>query len=102
MLSGLTQSLQAKWKRVNLAGTGAPAIRIALLFGCVTAALTLIMSPEAARRGHQAVFDPGIDLLVTSAIRSRNDSHVGRGNVLQRAPDSVCIISRDGSKRGQC
>lgn len=102
MVPGLTQSLQNIWKRADLKGTCAPAIRVALLFGCVTVVLTLLLTPEAARRSRQATFDPGIDQIVTSAIRSRNDVYVHRRSVLQPTPNSVCIISRDGSKRGQC
>lgn len=102
MFLALTTSLKAAMRRQRLASAGTGALRVALLFGSGAIALTLLLTPQLERKSCQALFDPGIDKVVTSSIGTGGTAYLARRSVLQSSPDSVCIISRDGSKRGQC
>lgn len=79
-------------------------LRIALLFGFVAVALALIATPYLDSRLRpqigQARFD-GVDFISTGSI-NRNSSYTLRRSVLQRSPQSVCVISENGLRRGQC
>ena len=87
-------------KRSNLSSAGMGILRVTLLFGSAAIALTLLTMPDSERRTRQAIFDPGIDNIVTSSFGSRSNARQIVG-ILPPSSDA-CIISRDGTKRGNC
>src|SRR5690606_29139924 len=89
-------------KRTNLSSAGMGVLRVTLLFGSAAIALTLLLTPDSERRSRQAVFDPGIDNIVTSSFGSRSNARQAPLGILPPSSDMPCIISRDGSKRGNC
>ena len=86
------------------AGTGL--LRITLLFGSAAIALALIIAP-LADRGSQAVVDysrgRSIDEMATGSIKKADPTtYTVRRSILQRSPDSACILRSDGSTSGDC
>ena len=87
----------------NLLESGA--IRIALLFGSVALAFTLILAPIMdrgagnfmSRRGASS----GLDGTATGSIL-RPRGYTVRRSVLHGAPSSVCIIDENGRQSGKC
>lgn len=80
------------------------AVRIALLFGIATIALSLIVpplidfSPSDWRR---IAGNAGIDY-TTTATTDRTREYTLQRSILQPSTSSVCIIERDGSRTGDC
>lgn len=80
-------------------------LRIVLLFGSAAAALAVILTPIAenqVRSYAQRGGFPGIDRMSTGSIGGPGDTYVVRRSVLQSAPDSVCIIRKNGVRSGDC
>ncbi|MFC6488278.1 hypothetical protein [Nitratireductor sp. GCM10026969] len=89
------------WARVSSAGAGA--LRVTLLFGSVALALALLLTPLLERKTHNtAAFDTRLDNVKTGSVGRGRSAYTVRRSVLQASPDSVCIISADGSRRGDC
>ncbi|MGI6855430.1 hypothetical protein [Mesorhizobium sp. 1B3] len=84
----------------NLGAAGSGALRVALLFGLMGVALTLIVVPLAERRTGSLVAGE-LDMMTTGSIRS-DDTYTIRRSVLQPSRDAVCIIRSDGSRSGEC
>lgn len=102
MLLRLTEWLSKSLKKINLSNAGMGALRVVLLFGSAAVAFTLLLTPDGERRPRQAILDPGIDHIVTSSFGSSNNAYQARRGTFRFAPETGCIISRDGSKRGDC
>jgi len=98
----LTERLNGALRQINLSRAGMGALRVALLFGSAVVALSLLFTPEGERRTRQAILDPGIDHIVTSSFGSNNNAYQARRSIFQPSLEAGCIISRDGSKRGDC
>lgn len=97
-----SERLSGAFKVKNLSGAGIGALRVALLFGSAAIALSLIFMPDGDRRSaRQALLSPGVDHIVTSSFSPKNNTYQPPRNVFQASPDA-CVISRDGSKRGNC
>lgn len=97
-----TGRLNGAFKVKNLSGAGMGALRVALLFGSAAVALSLMFIPDGDRRSaRQALLDPGIDHIVTSSFGARANTYQQQRTVFRALPDE-CVISRDGSKRGNC
>ncbi|WP_420960617.1 hypothetical protein [Brucella sp. IR073] len=82
------------------------ALRVALLFGSAVIALALILVPVLNNRPNndvvtQSLFPTGVDTMATGSIRN-SQGYTVRRSVLQPAPDAVCIIHQDGTKKGAC
>jgi hypothetical protein len=81
------------------------ALRVALLFGSAVIALALILVPILNNRSNdvvtQSLFPNGVDTMATGSIRN-SQAYTVRKSVLQPAPDAVCIIHPDGTKKGDC
>src|SRR5690606_10700736 len=101
MLLRLTEWLGGALRQMNLSSAGMGALRIALLFGSAAVALSLLFTPDDERRTRQAILHPGIDHIVTSSFSS-NNAYQARRSIFQSSLEAGCIISRDGSKRGDC
>lgn len=84
----------------NLGAASSGALRVALLFGLMGIALTLIVVPLAERRTGPLVAGK-LDMMTTGSIRP-GDTYTIRRSVLQSSPDAVCIIRSDGSRSGEC
>lgn len=84
----------------NFGPASSGALRVALLFGLMGIALTLIIVPLAERRTGPLVAGE-LDMTTTGSIRS-GDTYTVRRSVLQHSPDAVCIIRSDGSRSGAC
>lgn len=91
-----------RYSRAVDAGMGL--LRITLLFGSAAIALALIAVPlldndsrqQTARNGFI-----GVDNTTTGSI-SRTSTYTVRRSVLQPTPDSVCVISANGLRSGDC
>nr|WP_109578345.1 hypothetical protein [Aminobacter sp. AP02] len=83
---------------------GAGMLRVALLFGFAAIALALVATPylegKTRMQAGQVRFD-GLDYTTTGSI-GRSSSYTLRRSVLQKTPQSVCIISESGVRSGQC
>ncbi|MBX3532294.1 MAG: hypothetical protein KF849_16940 [Rhizobiaceae bacterium] len=79
-------------------------LRIALLFGAGAIAFALIAAPLAERSARTMVAGSGgLDTMSTGAISgSAGGNYTIRRSVLQPNPNSVCIISANGTRRGEC
>jgi hypothetical protein len=97
-----TGRLDGVFKLKNLSGAGVGALRVALLFGSAAVALSLVFMQDGDRRSsRQAILNPGIDHIVTSSFNTKNNTLQQKRSVFQASPDE-CVISRDGTKRGNC
>ncbi len=89
--------------RIGKAGMGL--LRLTLLFGSAAVALALIAVPLLDDNdGRQLIARDGfigLDMTSTGSI-GRSDSYTVRRSVLQRSPDSVCIIRANGRRSGDC
>lgn len=92
-------------ERGSLAGgAGGGVLRVALLFGSAAVALGLVVAPLAQSQfqSRRAATDGfGLDMTSTGSI-GYNGTYTIRRSVLQRTPDSVCVIRDDGRRRGDC
>ena len=79
-------------------------LRVTLLFGFAAVALALIATPylegKTRMQVGQARFD-GLDYTSTGSI-ARGSSYTLRRSVLQKTPQSICVISENGARSGQC
>lgn len=98
------------WDLINppvrgLRETGMGLIRLALLFGVIAAAFALILVPivDDSPRSYTArgELPPGVDNFTTGSTK-RNDTYTIRRSVLQRSPESRCIIHLSGQREGDC
>ncbi len=82
---------------------GMGALRVALLFGSVAVALTLILMPaiQGVTGTRQASNEFGIDTMTTGSV-NYNGQYTIRRSVLQTSPDSVCVIRDNGTRIGDC
>jgi hypothetical protein len=80
-------------------------VRIALLFGTAAVAVALFATSYLADSGRLQVAEAGqpvgLDPLSTGSIRQPR-TYIIRRSVLQKSPDSVCIIRPNGSRSGDC
>jgi hypothetical protein len=95
--------------RFLISQTSAGILRVTLLFGSAAVALTLILVPIADKHARDRMFasvqSPGIDMMSTGSIASRNgsgESYTIRRSVLQADPKAVCIIRDSGVRSGSC
>lgn len=88
--------------RVKEVGTGA--LRVALLFGSAFAALALFLTPilQHQARMAQNSYPYGLDPTMTGAVSMASGIYTIQRSVLQRSPDSVCIIRGNGERVGDC
>lgn len=85
----------------GFSAAGFGALRVALLFGLMAVALTLIVVPLAERQTNPLLAG-NVDLMTTGSIRSGSNTYTIRRSVLQPTPDAICVIQSDGSRSGQC
>lgn len=79
-------------------------LRVALLFGFAAIALALIATPYLEGKTRMQVGQVrfgGLDYTSTGSI-GRGSSYTLRRSVLQKSPQSVCVISENGARSGQC
>jgi hypothetical protein len=83
-------------------GAGTGILRITLLFG----SLALVVAPLADRKSKSVVdyaSSRSIDTMSTGSIKKAAPSeYTIRRSILQKSPDSVCILNSNGSKSGDC
>jgi len=78
------------------------AIRIALLFGSVTVAIALLLTPVLDRETRVARINTlGVDQTVTGSVPTQSIYTLHR-SVLQSSPNAVCVIRLDGMRTGDC
>ncbi|WP_315924958.1 hypothetical protein [Mesorhizobium sp. SP-1A] len=85
------------------ADAGMGLLRVTLLFGSAAIALALIVTPLLEGRMRQPggiAYAPGLDMTATGSIG--RSTYTLRRSVLQPSADSVCIISDDGRRSGDC
>jgi hypothetical protein len=91
--------------RQSFSGAGTGLIRLTLLFGSAAVALALLAAPLLEKRSDQNRFTassgPGMDYTTTGSI-GNGEAFTVRRSVLQKSPDSVCVIRQDGSRSGDC
>jgi len=84
---------------------GMGALRVALLFGSVAVALTLILTPIAENRTREMTarwhVPRGLDYTATGSI-GRNDTYTIRRSVLQDSPATPCVIRGAAQPGGIC
>jgi hypothetical protein len=89
----------------SLGGAGMGVVRIALLFGFIAVALTLILVPIADEQSRAyswgADFPVGVDNFKTGTVR-RQETYTIRRSVLQPSPASICVIRDNGRRDGDC
>lgn len=87
-------------------GAGTGILRITLLFGSAAIALALVVAPLADRKSKSVVdyaSSRSIDTMSTGSIKKAVPSeYTIRRSVLQKSPDSVCILNSNGTKSGDC
>jgi hypothetical protein len=87
------------------AEAGMGILRVTLLFGSAAVALALIATPflDSQTRSLSARdnFAAGIDTMSTGSIGHRG-TYTLRKSVLQPSPSSVCMISDNGRRSGDC
>lgn len=86
------------------AGAGMGVLRISLLFGSAAVALGLIVAPMfdgSGQGSRRATAGSGLDMTSTGSI-GYNGTYTVRRSVLQRSPDSICVIRDDGRRLGDC
>ena len=103
-------SLERDWHSIRpdrsfrAADAGMGLLRITLLFGSAAVAFALFAAPllDSSTRQQFAggAYPPGLDMTSTGSIGGR--IYTERRSVLQRSPDSVCIISANGRRSGDC
>lgn len=103
-------SLERDWDSIRpdrsfrAADAGVGLLRLTLLFGSAAVALALLAAPVLDRSTRQqfagADYPAGLDMVSTGSIGSR--TYTVRRSVLQASPDSVCIISANGHRSGDC
>lgn len=83
---------------------GWTAVRVALLFGSLAIALTLIVTPMISGTfGDRGTFvQSRLDRGITSSTVASDRTYHVRRSVLQKSPSSVCIIDTGGKYRGDC
>lgn len=85
------------------ANGGMGSLRIALLFGSAAVALALLIVPFAERQAARSfASSPGVDRMSTGSIQRPSNAYTIRRSVLQRDPNSVCIIRSNGMRTGDC
>jgi hypothetical protein len=89
----------------SITSVGSGALRLTLLFGSVAVAFALFLVPIMNRNdgfsfGNRAS-GQGLDQISTGSI-SKSNAYVIRKSVLQRSPNSICVIRADGGKSGDC
>ena len=82
---------------------GIGAVRVALLFGVVAIAFTLMMVPIADKRSRDWALqdNTGLDTFKTGTV-TRGETYTIRRSVLQASPASVCTIRGNGEQSGDC
>ncbi len=77
-------------------------LRIALLFGSVAIALTLLLVPVLERRTNQIAGSAiGVDTISTGSLGDRSRTYTIRRSVFQPR-NAVCVIRDDGTTNGAC
>ncbi len=86
-----------------LLGAGIGAVRAALLFGAVAVAFALMMVPIVDKRSRDwaRTDTPRLDSFKTGTVSAR-ETYTVRRSVLQASPTSVCTISSNGERSGDC
>jgi hypothetical protein len=83
---------------------GMGVLRITLLFGSAAVAMALLATPLLDRGSRQQFaggpFPAGLDMTSTGSIGKT--VYTIRRSVLQPSPGSVCIITADGRRSGDC
>lgn len=88
------------WTPFSRAGAGI--LRIALLFGSVAIALTLLLVPVLERRTNEIARGAiGIDSISTGSVGDRSNTYTIRRSVFQPR-NAVCVIREDGTTNGAC
>ncbi|QPC85648.1 hypothetical protein GA830_02045 [Mesorhizobium sp. NBSH29] len=89
----------------GLRETGMGLIRLALLFGVIAVAFTLILVPTADETSRswsaRNELPAGVDNFTTGSVR-RLDNYTIRRSVLQSNPSAGCIIRSYGQREGDC
>ncbi len=89
----------------GLKEAGSGALRITLLFGSVAVAFALFLVPILNRNDTfsfgSRISGESLDRMSTGAISTRG-AYVERKSVLQRSPNSICVIRANGGKSGDC
>jgi hypothetical protein len=78
-------------------------LRVTLLFGSAAVAMALILAPiaDSQTRSYAGTPDSGVDRMTTGSTVYRG-SYTIRRSVLQKTPETICIIRDNGTRSGDC
>lgn len=79
-------------------------VRIALLFGSVVIALTMLVVPMLDGNSRNARYEGSpfeLDTMTTSSVGG-GQRYTVRRSVLQPSPRSTCVIAQNGVRSGDC
>ena len=89
----------------GLKEAGSGALRVTLLFGSAAVAFALFLVPILNRNDPFSfgtrLTGQSLDRMSTGSV-SQKSTYVVRRSVLQKSPNSICVIRVNGGKSGDC